>query len=137
MGERRESPFDSVRHYAISFRYLSKPARSFILTNELIEGDDGDEKVFEEVRALATARGAVFLPVRLLISPEELARRVVSPQRRALLQSWDPEEALRMARGHQVYTPTDVDYFELEVTNLSPADAAAQILAEVRHRFRL
>jgi hypothetical protein len=125
----RSTVFDTIR-------YLSKPGRSFILTNELIEGDDGDEKVFEEVRALAAAREAVFLPVRLLISPEELARRVVSPQRRALLKSWDPEEALRMAREHQVYIPKDVDYFELDVTNLSPADAAEQILAEVRHRFR-
>jgi hypothetical protein len=42
-----------------------------------------------------------------------------------------------MAREHQVYIPKDVDYFELEVTKLSPADAAEQILAEVRHRFRL
>ncbi len=120
-----------------TIRYLSKPARNFVLTNVLVEGDDEDEKVFQEVRALATARGAAFLPVRLIIAPEELARRVVSPQRQALLKSRNPDEALRMAREHQVYIPKDEDYVELEVTKLSPADAAEQILAEVRQRFRL
>ncbi len=130
VGKVRSIVFDTIR-------YLSKPERNFVLTNELVEGDAGDEKVFQEVRALATARGAALLPVRLIIAPEELARRVVSPQRQPLLKSRDPHEASRMAREHQVYIPKDVDYFELEVTTLSTADAAEQILAEVRHRFRL
>jgi hypothetical protein len=118
-----------------TMRELSKPARNFVLTNQLIEGAAKDEKVFQEVRALAMARGAAFLPVRLLIAPEELARRVVSPQRQALLKSRDPHEAWRMAREHQVYIPKEVDYFALEVTTLAPADAAERILAEVRQRF--
>jgi hypothetical protein len=130
IGKVRSIVFDTMR-------YLSKPDRNFVLTNELVEGDAEDEKVFQDVRAVATARGAAFLPVRLIIAPEELARRVVSPQRQALLKSRDPHEVLRMAREHQVYRPKDVDYFELELTKLSPADAAEQILAEVRHRFRL
>ena len=120
-----------------TIRYLSKPDRNFVLTNEFVEGNNGDEQTFEQVRTLATARGTAFLPVRLLISPEELARRVVSPQRQPLLKSRDPDEALRMARKYQAYIPKDVDYFELEVTALSPADAAKQILSEVHHRFRI
>jgi len=120
VGKVRAIVFDTMR-------YLSKPDSNFVLTNELVEGDDADEKVFHEVRALATARGAAFLPVRLLIAPEELARRVVSPQRQALLKSRNPEEAWRMAREHQVYMPKDVDAFTLDVTTLSPADAAEQI----------
>jgi hypothetical protein len=118
-----------------TMRELSKPARNFVLTNQLVEGAAEDEKVFQEVRALARARGAAFLPVRLLIAPEELARRVVSPQRQALLKARDPHEAWRIAREHQVYIPKDVDYFALEVTTLAPADAAERILAEVRQRF--
>jgi hypothetical protein len=120
-----------------TIRALAKPERNFVLINELIEGAEEDEQVFQEVKALATARGAAFLPVRLLPAPEELARRVVSPQRQALLKSRDPHEALRMAREHQVYRPKDVEYFELDVTQLLPADAAEQILVEVRQRFRL
>jgi hypothetical protein len=120
-----------------TMRYLAKPDRNFVLTNELVAGDEEDEQVFHEVRALATARGAAFLPVRLLIAPEELARRVVSPQRQALLKSRNPEEAWRMAREHQVYIPKGVDAFILDVTTLSPADAAEQILAEAMQRFRL
>ena len=118
-----------------TLRELAQPARNFVLTNQLVEGAAEDEKVFQEVRALARARGAAFLPVRLLIAPEELARRVVSPQRQALLKSRDPHEAWRIAREHQVYIPKDVDYFALEVTTLAPADAAERILAEVRQRF--
>lgn len=130
VGKVRAVVFDTMRE-------LAKPARNFVLTNELVEGADQDEQVFQAVRALATAREAAFLPVRLLIAPEELARRVVSPQRQALLKSRDPDEALRMAREHQVYLPKDFDAFVLDVTKLSPADAAEQILAEVRQRFRL
>ena len=130
VGKVRSIVFDTIRN-------LAKPDRNFVLTNELIEGAEEDEKVFQEVRALAMARGATFLPVRLLITPEELARRVVSPQRQALLKSRDPDEALRIARKHHVYLPKGVDSFVLDVTKLSPVDAAEQILAEVRQRFLL
>src|SRR4029453_11754794 len=74
VGKVRAIVFDTMRE-------LAQPARNFVLTNELVEGAAKDEKVFQEGRALARARGAAFLPVRLLIAPEELARRVVSPQR--------------------------------------------------------
>jgi len=118
-----------------TMRSLSPPDRNFVLTNELVEGKENDERVFHEVRALATARGAHFLPVRLLITPEELVRRVVSPQRQVLLKSRDPDAAWRMARAHQVYRPKDVEHVTLDVTMLAPADAAERILAEVRQRF--
>jgi shikimate kinase len=120
-----------------TMRSLAKSERNFVLTNALVEGKPEDEQVFHEVSALATARGATFLPVRLLIAGEELARRVVSPQRQALLKSRNPDEAWRMAREHQVYIPKEVAAFTLDVTTLSPAEAAEQILAEVRRRVRL
>src|SRR5215468_4980006 len=47
-----------------TLRELAQPARNFVLTNQLVEGAAEDEKVFQEVRALARARGAAFLPVR-------------------------------------------------------------------------
>jgi shikimate kinase len=129
VGRVRAVVFDTIRE-------LSRPDRNFVLTNELVEGDEADEQVFHEVSALATARGAAFLPVRLLIAPKELARRVVNLQRQALLKSRDPNAAQRMAREHQVYRPKDVEAFTLDVTTLSPAEAAERILAEVRQRFR-
>ena len=129
VGKVRAVVFDTIRD-------LAKPDRNFVFTNVLVEGEEDNEQVFHDVRALATARGAAFLPVRLLIAPEELARRVVSPQRQALLKSRDPDEARRIAREHQVYMPKDVEAFTLDVTTLSPADAAERILAEVRQRFR-
>jgi shikimate kinase len=119
-----------------TIRELVKSDRNVVLTNELVEGEADDERVFHEVRALATARGAAFLPVRLLITPEELARRVVSPQRQALLKSRDPDEARRIAQERQVYRPKDVEAFTMNVTTLSAAEAAERILAEVRQRCR-
>jgi hypothetical protein len=118
-----------------TMRSLSKPEHNFVLTNELVEGKEDDERVFHEVRDLATARGAHFLPVRLLITPEELARRAVSPQRQVLLKSRDPDAAWRIAREHQVYRPKDVEHLTLEVTTLAPAEAAERILAAAQQRF--
>src|SRR5262245_7180495 len=43
VGKVRSIVFDTMR-------YLSKPARNFVLTNELVEGDEEDAKVFNPQR---------------------------------------------------------------------------------------
>lgn len=46
---------------------------------------------------VAAPRGSVFVPVRLVIDPEENARRIVSPERRVRMKSVDPAEPFRLA----------------------------------------
>ena len=60
---------------------LSPSDYSFVFTNQIIGGNEKHEREFERFRAVAETRGALYLPVRLLISPTELCRRITSPDR--------------------------------------------------------
>jgi hypothetical protein len=119
----RSVVLDTVRDFA-------KPERSFVFMNHLLEGAAESLETYTEVAATARARGAKFLPVRLTITPRELARRVVSPERRASLKAIDPEAAQSLASAAQVFVPPD-PHLDLDVTWLSPERAAARILEDL------
>jgi len=89
-----------------TIRTLSGSQRNFIFTNELIEGVEVARRVFAQVAEVASSRNAKFLPVRLLITPEELARRVASPGRAALHKGTDAAAAFRKAREQVVLIET-------------------------------
>ena len=105
----------------------AKAGRSFVFTNEILEGDPLAEKACEDIARVAQARGAVYVPVRLLISPQELARRVASPERAAKLKEIDADAALRKAETRRVFAPPNHKCLDLTVTDLSPEQAADEI----------
>ena len=120
----RAAVLDTIRH-------LAKPGRSFIFTNELLEGDPRDWDVFLETAQLARDRGAAFLPVRLTISPDELARRVVSPGRAERLKEIDAEASLKKARECEVLKPKGYSCLEIDVTDAKPEDVAGRIIGRL------
>jgi hypothetical protein len=91
---------------------------------------------FLEIAELAHDRGALFLPVRLLVDADELARRITSPEREEKLKLTDPDVAVEKAANEEVFRPEGYDYLELDVTHLEPAESAAQILAELERRTK-
>jgi hypothetical protein len=113
-------------------RDLVKPDRNLIFTNELIEELHGDHHLFDRVAKLVQDRQAAFLPVRLLINPEELARRVVSPERALMHKSVNVSEALEHSQTEALLKPTAYEYFDLDVTERSAADAAGEILRHLK-----
>lgn len=113
-------------------RELAKPKRSFLFTNELIDEDPGDVELYQKITQLAHERGALLIPVRLLISVDELCRRVQSPTRKKLLKSIDPDQAAKNWESCTVLKPEGC--FELDVTHLSATDAAKEIEIEVHRR---
>jgi hypothetical protein len=119
----RSAVLDTVRDFA-------KPERSFVFADHLLEGDPQSLETYSEVAATARARGAKFLPVRLSITPRELARRVVSSERRERMKVIDPEAAEALASTSRVFVPPD-PHLDLDVTWLSPERAAARILEEL------
>lgn len=114
-------------------RELAKPKRNFIFTNALAAGDEVDEQLFQEIVQLALDRGANLLPVRVLVSREELCRRVASPERKCLLKSIDPEGACAAMDDYSILAP--VNSFDLETSELSPAEASSVIVKELKRRF--
>lgn len=51
-------------------------SHNYILTNELFETDEGDLRLFEQVKDLSVKRGSIFIPVKLLISKQENAKKI-------------------------------------------------------------
>jgi broad-specificity NMP kinase len=119
-----------------TIRTLSKPGRSFIFTNELLEGEADDHAHFLEIAALARYRNMRLLPVRLTINPAELARRVVSAGRAEQLKETDAQAALIKAQQREVFRPPDANLLEIDVTTTTAEDVAEQILGRL-HEIRL
>jgi hypothetical protein len=115
-----------------TIREVAKPGRTFIFTNELLEGEERDRQLFLEIAELACHRGALFLPVRLTISPIELARRVVAPGRAERLKEIDPQVALSKAREREVLRPQGFSFLEIDVTTTTAEEVAEGILAGLR-----
>jgi len=120
-----------------TIRDLAKPGRSFIFTNELLEGEERDRQIFLEIADLARHRGAIFLPVRLTIAPVELARRVVSPGRAERFKEIDPQAALTKAREREVIRPHGFNFIEVDVSTITAEEAAERILVSLRERLPL
>ncbi len=122
----REVVLDTIRD-------LSHTERNFIFTNELIHGSLEDKDVFNEIATVATQRSAFFFPVRLLISPDELCIRVVSPERKAKLKGIDPVSARKQALEREVLRPSQ-PYFEIDITDLSAQKSAREIVLALEQR---
>lgn len=108
-------------------RELSPADWSFIFTFAP-QDTPADRAVIDEAAAIAEARNAAFLPVRLLCELEELERRVVSPDRRERMKSMSIEDTRRLFRDGPVLDPGYAETISLDVTELPPAEAARQIL---------
>lgn len=77
---------------------------------------------------IAEQRLATFVPVLLVCDVEENARRIVQPERGALMKGTDPEEAYRFAEGGPMYSSGVANSLTLDVTTLPPTEAARKIL---------
>jgi predicted kinase len=124
----RQAAMDAIRD-------LARPGRNFVFTNELIEGVDRHHVFFHDIAELARDRGAHLLPVRLSVHPDELARRITSPEREEKLKITNPEVAIDRSENEEVFRPEGYDYLELDVTSLEPAESARRILAELERRL--
>lgn len=110
------------------FEFLIKvPRNSYVLTNNLYQ-DEGDENLYEKVKNMAEARGSLFVPVRLLITEMEHLKRITDPNRRERWKSIDPQE---IHNKTPLLNFTHPNFLELEVSNLSPREAADCILKHI------
>lgn len=123
---------DQIRGVVLeTIEELSPEDSNFIFTNHLVEGDLKDEEVFLKVEQLAKARGSDFYPVRLLVSEEELVRRIQSPERKQNMKSINPESARRNIVDHVVYSPKNCNIMTFDVSKLLATEVAKLILSEV------
>lgn len=114
--------------------HVSPQDFSFILTNYLSQNNANDIAWFATVEAMASARGARFVPVLLTIDEAEHKARITRPERTARMKETNPDAAARYAREDRLISLSHPHLLTLDVTALSPQSAAAQILAHARPR---
>lgn len=116
-------PVRQIRKIILDF--ISSDTKSnYVFTNELFEAEN-DWRVYTQVKETAEKRGSLFVPVKLIISPEERKRRITNPERRHRYKSMNPAEV------HQKKELIKIDHphlLELDVTDLSAAQVATDIL---------
>jgi len=95
---------------------------NYVLTNVLYDDDCG-RKCFDQVKQMASKRGSLFVPVKLLISKEENIKRIQNPERLARYKSINIADAVSEASLINISNA-----FELDVTELSAIEAADEIL---------
>ncbi len=116
----------------ISTFLIKERHNSYVLTNNLYE-DAGDKVRYAEVVYMAEARGSIFVPIRLLIDQDEHLRRVVNPNRRDRWKSIDPQDVYDETPLLSIVHP---HLLELDVSKLSPEDAAEAIMNHIKSLLR-
>jgi hypothetical protein len=125
------SQVDKVRGAVMeTIAAFSPPRRNFIFTYCAFEDDSGDRRSYDLMRSTAERRAALFVPVRLLCSEQELVRRVVMPERKARLKSIDPDEAIKEKRTRTILDPRHPNQLTLDISELSAEQSS---LAIARH----
>jgi len=110
---------------------LSPPSWSFVFTNVSLEGHPLSSPSVDLVRGLAVARGSRYVPVRLTCDLDEHLRRVTDPERAARYKWRDADAVRRQVGEYDLVAIDDPALLELDVTDRSPAEAAAAILDHV------
>ena len=114
-----------------AIRELSPPDISFVFTIELFESSPGDQRAFVDLERLATDRGSLFVPVRLLCDVEELSRRVVDPARGQMMKSISPDLARKKSATETVLNSNHPNTLTIDVTQKSARESADAILVHV------
>jgi hypothetical protein len=97
--------------------FISQDKKSdFVLTKKLC-GVEQDMLIYNQVRSIAEARGSLFIPVRLAISPEERKRRITNPERASRLKTTKFSEQGIEKNFLKIDHP---NLMEIDVTNLNP-----------------
>lgn len=117
---------DQIRTIVLNFVKEDKH-HSYVLTNQLLE-NPFHRRIYNEVMNTATQKGAIFVPVKLLISSDERARRIVQPDRGQRFKITSADEAYKERQRLQV---SHRNLLVLDVTNLSAEEAANRILQHV------
>lgn len=123
---------EPIREAVFSFMKDSAPRSiNYVLTNALEDDGGESQEIFDRVKSIADCREAVFLPVHIKCDPEEQLKRVSTEQRKKRLKMSEPDQLVDYLATVVTLIPEDPNLFTLDVTELSPQEAAQRILKQV------
>jgi hypothetical protein len=101
---------------------------SYVMTNALMEGNVRDQRGYDQIVALAAARGSTFVPVLLSASDAAHAARVAAPDRAERFKQTDVESALHKRQTSRLLRIEHPNRLDLDTTDLPPTEAARLII---------
>lgn len=120
---------ESIRQAILSF-IAQDTVSHYVFTNELLE-TDYDHGIYQQIVEMATIRHSLFVPVKLLISPEENKHRIINPLRKERFK------VTNLAEASLPKTLIHIDHprlITLDVTHLTASAAAMSILSKIPKR---
>ncbi len=114
-----------------TMKELSPPDFSFVITQEMIEGDEHPKQFYQRVRQLARDRRALLIPVRLECEEIELIIRVGEIKRRDHYKTIDTERALHLVRHCSVFHTHHPNELTINNTTKTAAEVAGMIIRHI------
>lgn len=102
-----------------------------IVLTDALSDDAYDSALFDEYRALATARSARLVSVILDCSVEENLRRLQSGDRAAHRKLTRPDILINLRARYRLLRPLGAEVIEVDVSELEPQQAADLILGKL------
>jgi DUF438 domain-containing protein len=116
---------------------LSPPEFNFVFTNELVEGNPKALDSYQKIEKLAINRNSIFIPVRLVCEADELAKRISTDEREIMYKVTDKKRAYNMVKEFEVLKPNHPNCLTVDVTRLSPIEAAEYILKIAYEKYKI
>ncbi|NEV49249.1 hypothetical protein EUZ93_01860 [Wolbachia pipientis] len=116
--------------FAVRENMLAILEKHYIFTNELIEGDSYDQRLYNSVVNLSKKMGVKIFPVVLHCNNEELVRRVQSEERHQENKITDSDFAMKKIEEKRLFIPEGT--LEIGNSNLSAKEVAKKIVEEMK-----
>lgn len=123
--------YEEVRRAAYGALARHPPGEVFVMTNALLEASRRGQEAWAHVVDLAMARASALVPVVLDADPDELCRRVESPER-AGRKLADARQLRELLAARTLQRPDVAELIELDVTRLSAIEAAGEVVGRLR-----
>jgi len=123
--------YEVVRSAAYAALTQHRPGEVLVMTNALVKASRRGEEAWAHVVDLAMTRASPLVPVVLDAEPDELCRRVESPERPGRKLA-DAQQLRELLAAGTLQRPDVAELIELDVTRLSAEDAARELVARLQ-----
>jgi aminoglycoside 6'-N-acetyltransferase len=107
--------------------YVCPKSSNFVITNELLDGNQWHQDFYKKIEALIKNKNAHFVPVRLICDTSVLLKRVVSEDRRSFRKTMDAHLVENRANTSEVFKTNHKNELTLDTTNLTTQQSAEKI----------
>ena len=105
--------------------------QSFIITDELFNGNTDHKKLYDKVVSIAERRGSVFIPIKLLCDPEIIVDRYTCLDRSHEFKNTNKTSALINCTENVLIEVRHQNLITLDITELTAKESALEIVHKI------